>query len=61
MLECDSSESDEEAEYLASTLAQVFIGIARGRNATSTTTSNDLQALLTPRNLKWLNKDLMIR
>ena len=43
------AESDEEAEYLASTLAQVFIGIARGRMQPVQPPTNDLQALLTPR------------
>ncbi|PNZ70446.1 LLM class flavin-dependent oxidoreductase [Staphylococcus croceilyticus] len=43
------AETDEEAEYLASTLAQVFIGIARGRMQPVQPPTNDLQGLLTPR------------
>ena len=43
------AESDEEAEYLVALLAQVFIGIARGRMQPVQPPTNDLQALLTPR------------
>lgn len=49
MLECDSSRKWWRSQYLASTLAQVFIGIARGRMQPVQPPTNDLQALLTPR------------
>ena len=43
------TETDKEAEYLASSLAQVFISIARGRMQPVQPPTDDLKGLLTPR------------